>query len=116
MAASGIAAHGLVACAARGTGRLRSERRAWPCSPGPSSDRDRLDILCFAGDALQNDLRYPHLLALPGVRVTGAEPGRPEGVLRLCASFGAQVPTRSALQTFHVEVPGSCCATTTTPT
>ena len=67
---------------------------------------DRLDILYFAGYALWNYLSFPHLLALPGVRVTGVEPGRPEGAQMLRATFGPQVPTHSALQTFHVDAAG----------
>jgi hypothetical protein len=84
----------------------RSQPRAalftWPKRLG----WDRLDILYFAGYALWNYLSFPLLLALPGVRVTGVEPGRPEGVQMLRAAFGPQVPTHSALQTFHVDAAG----------
>jgi len=84
----------------------RSQPRAalftWPKRLG----WDRLDILYFAGYALWNYLSFPHLLALPGVRVTGVEPARPEGVQRLRATFGPEVPTHSALQTFHVDAAG----------
>jgi hypothetical protein len=84
----------------------RSQPRAalftWPKRLG----WDRLDILYFAGYALWNYLSFPHLLALPGVRVTGVEPGRPEGVQMLRAAFGPEVPTHSALQTFHVNAAG----------
>ena len=78
------------------------------CRPGKSRlwCWERLDILYFAGYALWDYLSFPLLLALPGVRVTGVEPGRPEGVQMLRAAFGPQVPTHSAQQTFHVDAAG----------
>lgn len=63
---------------------------------------DKLDILYFAGYALWNYLSFPFVLDLPGVVVTDTQEVNAQGFRRLAASFGPELPTHSAVQSFHV--------------
>ena len=67
---------------------------------------DKLDMLYFAGYALWNYLSFPFLLESPGVEILCSNEGEPASSRQLTARFSEEVPTHSALQTFHIDHEG----------